>query len=116
MCNEYAKITSYVYAPPSHRILFRGSLSVPDSWLLLEGLSFILPINHARSPSDKLLQNPLAIALESMRRRTLATGIVRDQQSQFRPLGEDDRGGRRCSSMFIPPHLSTVSTLSTSSN
>jgi hypothetical protein len=70
--NEHAKITSYVYAPPSHRLLFRGSPSVPDSWLLLEGLSFMLPINNVRSPSDKLLENPLALALESMRGRALA--------------------------------------------
>lgn len=70
--NEPAKLTSYVYTPPSHRLLFRGSLSVPDSRLLLEGLSFTLPIDNTRSPSVHLLQNPLALALESMRGRTLA--------------------------------------------
>ncbi|KAI0002280.1 hypothetical protein BJV74DRAFT_818321 [Russula compacta] len=59
--DEPAKLTSYV-----------GSLSVPDSRLLLEGLSFTLPIDNTRSPSVHLLQNPLALALESMRGRTLA--------------------------------------------
>ncbi|KAI0262205.1 hypothetical protein BC834DRAFT_402266 [Gloeopeniophorella convolvens] len=70
--DEPAKLTSYVYTPPSHRLLFRGSLSVPDSRLLLEGLSFTVPIDNTRSPGVHLLQNALALALESMRGRTLA--------------------------------------------
>ncbi|KAI0302290.1 hypothetical protein B0F90DRAFT_1667516 [Multifurca ochricompacta] len=63
---------THAYTPQSHRLLFRGSLSVTDSRLLLEGLSFTLPIDNTRSPSVNLLQNPLALALESMRGRTLA--------------------------------------------
>jgi hypothetical protein len=66
------KLTSYVYTPPSHRLLFRGSLSVPDSRLLLEGLSFTIPIDDTRSPTANLLENQLALTLESMRGRTLA--------------------------------------------
>jgi len=72
------KLTSDVFTPPSHRLLFRGSLSVPDSRLLLEGFSFTVPINNARSPGVHLLENPLALSLESMRGRSLAlSGIVR---------------------------------------
>ena len=70
--DESAKLTSYVFTPPSHRLLFRGSLSVPDSRLLLEGFSFTVPIDNTRSPSVHLLQNPLALSLESMRGRSLA--------------------------------------------
>ena len=67
--------TSYVYTPPSHRLLFRGSLSVPGSKLLLEGLTFTVPL---KSSPAKLLENPLALGLESMRGRTLAlSGITR---------------------------------------
>ena len=67
-----SKLTTYVYTPPSHRLLFRGSLSVPDSRLLLEGVSFTASIDNTRSPGANLLQNPLALALESMRGRALA--------------------------------------------
>jgi hypothetical protein len=70
--DEPSKLTTYVYTPPSHRLLFRGSLSVPDSRLLLEGVSFTVPIDNTRSPGVNLLQNPLALALESMRGRALA--------------------------------------------
>jgi hypothetical protein len=70
--DDPAKLTSYVFTPPSHRLLFRGSLSVPDSRLLLEGFSFTVPIDNTRSPSVHLLQNPLALSLESMRGRSLA--------------------------------------------
>ena len=72
--DEQSKLTTYVYTPPSHRLLFRGSLSVPDSRLLLEGVSFTAPIHNdsTHSPGANLLQNPLALALESMRGRALA--------------------------------------------
>jgi hypothetical protein len=46
------------------RLLYRGALSLPDSHLLLDGLTFT-----ATSPSTMLLENPLALALESMRGR-----------------------------------------------
>lgn len=66
-----------------HRLLYRGALSLPDSHLLLDGLTFS---GHAHrggtphpSPGLSLLENPLALALESMRgRRTLRfLGLVR---------------------------------------
>jgi hypothetical protein len=86
-----SKLTSYVYAPPSHRLLFRGSLSVPDSRLLLEGLSFTIPIDNTRSPGINLLKNPLALALESMRGRTLAlSGISKVDPVQLDRMAEVD--------------------------
>lgn len=85
------KLTSYVYIPPSHRLLFRGALSVPDSRLLLEGLSFTTPIDNTRSPGINLLKNPLALALESMRGRTLAlSGITKVNVVQLDRMAEVD--------------------------
>ncbi|KAJ7601108.1 hypothetical protein C8J56DRAFT_767124 [Mycena floridula] len=46
------------------RLLYRGALSLPDSHLLLDGLTF-----SARLDADQLINNPLALALESMRGR-----------------------------------------------
>ena len=45
------------------RLLYRGSLSLPDSLLRLDGLTF------TTSSTSTLLKNPLALALESMRGR-----------------------------------------------
>jgi hypothetical protein len=88
---EPAKLTSYLYTPPTHRLLFRGSLSVPDSRLLLEGLSFTVPINDTRKSSVDLLQNPLALALESMRGRTLAlSGTTRVDAVHLDKMAEVD--------------------------
>lgn len=85
------KLTSYVHAPPSHRLLFRGSLSIPDSRLLLEGLSFTIPIDNTRSPGINLLKNSLALALESMRGLTLAlSGISRVDSVQLDSTAEVD--------------------------
>ena len=56
----------------SHRLLYRGALSLPDSYLVLDGLSFTTNIsdsNVTRTPSKRLLDNPLALALETMRGR-----------------------------------------------
>ena len=89
--NDPANLTSYVYTPPSHRLLFRGSLSVPDSRLLLEGLSFTIPISDTRSSGVNLLQNPLALALESMRGRTLAlSGTTRVDAVHLDKMAEVD--------------------------
>lgn len=49
----------------SYRLLYRGALSLPDSHLLLDGLTFAARINAG----NNLLDNPLALALESMRGR-----------------------------------------------
>jgi hypothetical protein len=85
------KLTSYAYITASHRLLFRGSLSVTDSRLLLEGLSFTIPIDNTRSPGINLLKNPLALALESMRGRTLAlSGISKVDSVQLDRMAEVD--------------------------
>ena len=51
----------------NYRLLYRGSLSLPDSYMSLDGLTFSArlesPMKH------HLLENPLALALESMRGR-----------------------------------------------
>ena len=53
------------------RLLYRGALSLPDSLLLLDGLTFTAYLESStKSKLDmNLLQNPLALALESMRGR-----------------------------------------------
>ncbi|KAH7906631.1 hypothetical protein BJ138DRAFT_1129774 [Hygrophoropsis aurantiaca] len=48
----------------SYRLLYRGAISLPDSDLLLDGLTFT-----AKLDSTDLLHNQLALALESMRGR-----------------------------------------------
>ena len=50
-----------------HRLLYRGSLSLPDSDLVLEGI--ILTAHLQPTSSASLLESPLALALESMRGR-----------------------------------------------
>ena len=52
------------------RLLYRGAFSLPDSNLLLDGLTFIinLPADDPQA-SFKLLETPLPLALESMRGR-----------------------------------------------
>ncbi|KAE9385032.1 hypothetical protein BT96DRAFT_1026724 [Gymnopus androsaceus JB14] len=46
--------------PSSQRLLYRGALSLPDSYLLLDGLTFSAQIDAEHN----LLENPLALALE----------------------------------------------------
>lgn len=73
------------------RLLYRGALSLPDSYLLLEGLTFTAQLGvsdlkeHSASKPKldlNLLQSPLALALESMRGRPslrfLSTVKLRD--------------------------------------
>ena len=68
-----------------YRLLYRGALSLPDSYLQLDGIAFSarLPNRHvstlqdspscslsrADSSAKELMYNPLALALESMRGR-----------------------------------------------
>jgi hypothetical protein len=52
-----------------HRLLYRGALALPDSWITLDGLTFISSTVGAGINSLELLQSPLALALESMRGR-----------------------------------------------
>lgn len=72
-------------ADSPYRLLYRGALSLPDSYLQLDGIAFSarLPNRHASAPQDspscslsrsdasakELMYNPLALALESMRGR-----------------------------------------------
>ncbi|CAA7260449.1 unnamed protein product [Cyclocybe aegerita] len=71
----------------SYRLLYRGALSLPDSLLLLDGLTFAARLDSPSKPSHAplsihgtegtpakqsafaLLENPLALGLESMRGR-----------------------------------------------
>ncbi|EIW80507.1 hypothetical protein CONPUDRAFT_166014 [Coniophora puteana RWD-64-598 SS2] len=60
----------------TYRLLYRGSISLPDSYLLLDGLTFAARLGHGKlgapgsgSGAMDLLENPLALALESMRGR-----------------------------------------------
>ncbi|CCM02962.1 uncharacterized protein FIBRA_05077 [Fibroporia radiculosa] len=59
----------------THRLLYRGALSLPDSHMLLDGLSFTVSSHTGESSSTTygvdLLNNPLTLALESMRGRNL---------------------------------------------
>ncbi|KAG6910411.1 hypothetical protein DXG01_010766 [Tephrocybe rancida] len=52
----------------SYRLLYRGALTLPDSHLLLDGLTFAARLDSP-SKNNHLLENPLALALESMRGR-----------------------------------------------
>ncbi|KAI0764370.1 hypothetical protein BD413DRAFT_577422 [Trametes elegans] len=49
---------------PTHRLLYRGSISLPDSYIPLDGLSFTARISDMHST---LFNNPLALTLESLR-------------------------------------------------
>lgn len=75
---------SIIGSDSSHRLLHRGALSLSDSYLLLDGLTFCarLPGKTGAPPHDspsmshpsdllarQLINNPLALALESMRGR-----------------------------------------------
>ncbi|KAH9485699.1 hypothetical protein JR316_0002611 [Psilocybe cubensis] len=56
--------------PPSYRLLYRGALSLPDSLLVLDGLTFAARLDSpSKQSTSHLLENPLALALESMRGR-----------------------------------------------
>ncbi|PPQ88986.1 hypothetical protein CVT25_005085 [Psilocybe cyanescens] len=56
--------------PASYRLLYRGALSLPDSLLVLDGLTFAARLDSPSKQSTfHLLENPLALALESMRGR-----------------------------------------------
>lgn len=68
-----------------YRLLYRGALSLPDSYLQLDGLAFSArfpnrhvsavqdspscPLSRSESFARELMYNPLALALESMRGR-----------------------------------------------
>lgn len=53
------------------RLLYRGSLSLPDSNLLLDGLTFTIDLPSSDAPAARtLLETPLPLALESLRGRS----------------------------------------------
>jgi len=74
-----------------HRLLYRGALSLPDSNLLLDGITFFAPVLGA---GLNLLQNQLALALESMRGRP-SLAFVRVEK--LRDLCLDSSGDVRMS-------------------
>jgi len=54
----------------AYRLLYRGAISLPDSLLVLDGLTFAARLDSPTKQSMfHLLENPLALALESMRGR-----------------------------------------------
>ncbi|TBU58474.1 hypothetical protein BD310DRAFT_478524 [Dichomitus squalens] len=74
---------------PAHRLLYRGSLSLPDSHLLLDGLSFTLKTAHTHG-SPALLDNTLALTFESLRGRNLhLIGTVRVKDLWIEPPPAD---------------------------
>ncbi|KAI0753452.1 hypothetical protein C8Q80DRAFT_1152256 [Daedaleopsis nitida] len=78
---------SKVIAPP-HRLLYRGSLSLPDSHLLLDGLSFTVKLGETHG-SPALLNNTLALTLESLRGLPLhLIGTVRVKDTWIEPPGD----------------------------
>ncbi|KAI8978219.1 hypothetical protein BD414DRAFT_524245 [Trametes punicea] len=73
---------------PTHRLLYRGSLSLPDSYIPLDGLSFTAKISDMNS-SPALLNNPLALTLESMRGLPLhLLGTVKVEDTWIDPPGD----------------------------
>lgn len=75
----------------TYRLLYRGALSLPDSHLLLDGLTFAARLDSP-SKHNHLLQNPLALALESMRGRPSLRllGVVKLDDDN---IWLDDSGG-----------------------
>lgn len=53
----------------THRLLYRGSLALPDSEMILDGLAFVMEIAF-KSPMS-LINSPIPLGLESMRGRPL---------------------------------------------
>ncbi|KAJ6589168.1 hypothetical protein B0H19DRAFT_1248724 [Mycena capillaripes] len=83
------------------RLLYRGALSLPDSHLLLAGLTFAARLDH--SGHNNLLENPLALALESMRKRPSLRwmGLVKLANTYM-----DETGGISMSVFFL--HISFI--------
>jgi len=89
-------------AAAPYRLLYRGALSLPDSLLLLDGLTFAARLDSPSKQSTfHLLENPLALALESMRGRPTLRhlGIV-----NLKDVYIDESGGVE---MYVSPDLST---------
>lgn len=89
----------------AHRLLYRGALSLPDSHLLLDGLTFTARLDSP-SKNNQLLQNPLALALESMRGRPSLrfTGVVKLHEGD---MWWDESGGIEMSVQTRPHDLAS---------
>ncbi|TFK93360.1 hypothetical protein K466DRAFT_658598 [Polyporus arcularius HHB13444] len=75
-------------AGPAHRLLYRGSLSLPDSHLLLDGLSFSVKLGDVHG-SPALFNNTLALTLESLRGLPLhLIGPAKVKDTWIDPLGD----------------------------
>lgn len=90
-----------INSPKSRRLLYRGALSLPDSHLLLDGLTFTGNASGTGSSSSmSLLENPLALALESMRGRpTLRFMGTREVNAPEGRAGWVDFSGGVCMSV-----------------
>ncbi|KAG8770198.1 hypothetical protein FRC20_006745 [Serendipita sp. 405] len=62
------KISTRISAS-SYRLLYRGSLALPDSEMILDGIAFVMQIAF-KSPMS-LISSPIPLGLESMRGRPL---------------------------------------------
>ncbi|KLO16204.1 hypothetical protein SCHPADRAFT_870064 [Schizopora paradoxa] len=67
------------------RLLYRGALSLPDSHLLLDGLTFTIDLpTDDQQASLKLLETPLPLALEILRGRPSLSFIGVERLDAFR--------------------------------
>lgn len=73
-----------------HRLLYRGALSLPDSWLTLDGLTF--SASAGAHTQAELLENPLALALESMRGRPTIHLVGMTRLKELKDLWLDEAG------------------------
>ena len=82
------------------RLLYRGALSLPDSHLLLDGLTFTIDLpTDDQQASLKLLETPLPLALEILRGRPSLSFVGVERLDAFRAqkLGcEYDDGVNLC--------------------
>ncbi len=89
MCHRYLFMdTPSKSTGPAHRLLYRGSLSLPDSHLLLDGLSFSVKLGDVHG-SPALFNNTLALTLESLRGLPLhLIGPAKVKDTWIDPLGD----------------------------
>jgi hypothetical protein len=114
--SEHAPQAGSVEASPSkagrapHRLLYRGALSLPDSHITLDGLTFVASQSeHGRGSSGggmlELLDNPLALALESMRGRPTISLLGEQRLDAVHDKWIDEAGDV---SMYVVSHHSVL--------